>query len=102
MFSSLAEDVNAFAGNDIRFTRIAVTPEQIDRWDLPTAPPKKTDRRRFDDSITVQAEAIPPDVLVQLVDDEITARIDFEVYSGVLAEEEELRLEVQNLLKQVG
>lgn len=102
VFFSLSEDVNAFAGHDVGFTRIAVTPDQIDQWHLPTAPPKQTDRRRFDDSRTVQAEAIAPDVLVQFLEDEITSRIDLDVYSEILGKEDVLRQEVQNLLDKVS
>lgn len=103
VFSSLAEDVQAFTnGQAVRFTRIAVTAEQIARWDLPTAPPKATDRRKFDDTKTVQAEAIAPNILVQFLDDEITSRLDMAVYLGALEAEAELRAEVDLILKQVG
>jgi hypothetical protein len=77
LFSALAEDVTAFARGlgayDVQFTRLAVTPEQMADMGLLTAPPKKTDRRAFEGQ-TTQAEAIPPDVLSQLVRDAITAR----------------------------
>ena len=41
--------------------------------ELLTAPPKKTDRRAFEGQ-TTQAEAIPPNVLSQIVRDAIIAR----------------------------
>ena len=47
LFLALAEDVQAFAielGGVIEFSRLAVTPQQIDRLRLVTAPPKATDR----------------------------------------------------------
>lgn len=69
VFSSFAEDVQAFAraeGTDVQCKRIAVTPAQIERLNLPTAPPKATDRRAFDGE-TVQAEALPPDELCLIV-----------------------------------
>ena len=44
---------------DLDFQRVAVTTEQIAAWDLPTKPRKKTDRRRWDITDTVEAEAIP-------------------------------------------
>ncbi|GAB2580521.1 hypothetical protein GCM10027168_11730 [Streptomyces capparidis] len=55
MFSSLAEDVIAFAGAagaEVEFQRVAVTPEQIATYNLPTAPPKTTDRRSFSGTTT--------------------------------------------------
>ena len=50
MFLALKEDVEAFArelGGDVKFTRIAITPKQIVSYRLPTAPPKKSDKRAF-------------------------------------------------------
>ena len=63
LFLALAEDVKAFAWRydlDVTFTRLAVTPDQIEALALPTAPPKATDNRAFEGE-TCQAEAIPPD-----------------------------------------
>ena len=54
-------------------TRLAVTPAQVAEMGLATAPPKKTDRRSFAGETTTQAEAIPPDVLSQIVRDAITS-----------------------------
>ena len=64
VFQSLAEDVEAFAGelgaSEISFQRLCITPEQIERFGLPMAPAKTTDARAFDGSGTVQAEALEP------------------------------------------
>ena len=92
VFSSLAEDVCAICDDsgfevDARFTRLAVTPEQIATLGLPTAPPKATDRRRFDGENTVQAEAIPPDVLAENVRQAIDDRLDEAARQQVLAAE---------------
>jgi hypothetical protein len=97
IFASLAEDVaamvQAFCGDapvPVAFTRLAVTPEQADRLGLPTAPPKPTDRRRFEGQ-TVQAEALDPATLAEIVRAAITARRDFGAEAGVLAREAEFR-----------
>lgn len=81
IIDSLASDINAFIGElapwqDVNWRRIAVTPAQIDRYSLPTAPQKRTDVRgeRMDD--TVQAEALPPDVLAAEIDEAIAEVID--------------------------
>jgi hypothetical protein len=50
MFLAFLEDVEAFArelGGSAIFTRLAVTPAQIRKYRLPTAPPKATDNRAF-------------------------------------------------------
>lgn len=59
------------------FDRIAVTPEQIEAWSLPTRPTKGTDSRSASFSgESVEVDAIPPVDLRQLVTDAITAHID--------------------------
>src|SRR5262249_28262051 len=49
-------------GADIHFERLAVTPEQIRMWGLPSRPTKKSDSRakRFG-PISVELDAIEPD-----------------------------------------
>ncbi|HEB96741.1 MAG TPA: hypothetical protein ENI96_09975 [Sedimenticola thiotaurini] len=92
--SALSEDLGAFVdamGGDVEVIRIAVTPEQVDRYDLPTAPPKKEDKRSFDGDATTQCEALPPTILADLVREAIESRIDAVAYKATLAEEERLR-----------
>lgn len=82
IFGSLDEDVRAFIGEfggDAEFIRLAVTPDHIARYDLPTAPPKETDRRAFTGE-TVQAEALPPDVLARILQDAIGDYLDMDIY----------------------
>jgi hypothetical protein len=97
IFLSLGGDVvamvRAFCGDapvPVVFTRLAVTREQADRLGLPTAPPKPTDRRRFEGQ-TVQAEALDPATLAEIVRAAITARRDFGAEAEVLAREAEFR-----------
>jgi hypothetical protein len=54
--------------SDIAFQRIAVLPEQITGWNLPTRPTKKSDTRakNFGD-ISVELDAIEPDLLRSLL-----------------------------------
>ena len=96
IFTALAEDVQAFARDsfnaDVTFKRIAVTPEQIDRLGLPTAPPKTTDKRSgFTDNRTTQCEAIPPAELKRIVLAEIGAHWDHQAFDRMLAEQKEAR-----------
>lgn len=68
IIDALADDVAAFVAElapalPLEFVRVAVTPAQIGRYRLPTAPQKSTDRRGEHMAATVQAEALPPDVL---------------------------------------
>ena len=103
VFSALAEDVEAFvagmSGIAPTFCRLAVLPEQIRELGLPGAPPKPGDRRSFSGVETVQAEAIPPNVLVQIVQDAIVCRQDAEATDRVHKAELDLRAELEAKLR---
>lgn len=62
---------------EIHFERIAVTPEQIHMWHLPTRPTKASDSRSkgFADA-SVEVDAIPPGQLRELVQQSITQHVD--------------------------
>jgi hypothetical protein len=100
-FSFVSEDVASFAdhyGGDVQFVRLAVTPEQAAFYELPTAPPKPTDQRRFDGDETWQAEALDPRDLADIVRGAIEKRIDRAAYERVLEEEGVARFAVLNRL----
>jgi hypothetical protein len=104
VFSSLAEDIEGFAadyGSDVEFFRLAVTPEQAVLYALPSAPPKSTDRRRFEGQETWQAEALDPRTLAAIVAAAIDERIDREIYEAMIEEEEEARQDVLSRLRGV-
>jgi hypothetical protein len=62
---------------EIHFNRIAVTPEQITEWDLPSRPTKVTDTRaKGFDGESVELDAIPAWRLRQLVLECISMHID--------------------------
>lgn len=93
VFGSLDADIRAFLdamGGRAEFVRLAVTPDQIDEHDLPTSPPKTTDRRTFEGD-TVQAEALPPDVLADVVRDAIDGALDAEIFQAAVEMESAAR-----------
>lgn len=110
LFRNLAEDVKALAEDiggrdlDIRFSRLAVTPEQIVQFGLPTVPPKATDRRSFEGE-TVQAEALPPDVMADIIREGILSRIDPAVLTAAIERERAIqtmsRAEAAQLIRQL-
>lgn len=64
---------------DLRPVRVALTEEQVDEYELPTAPPKATDTRSASWSgETCQLEALPPDVLADVIEEAIRDVLDYE------------------------
>jgi hypothetical protein len=101
VFCSLDEDVRAFLKDmdgDATFTRLAVLPEHIETHRLPTVPPKATDNRAFH-GMTVQCEALPPDVLAGILDGAIHERLDWDAYDEALTMEKRGR---EWLLERIG
>ena len=70
-----------------------MTPQQIGKYRLPTAPPKATDNRAFSGQ-TCQAEALPPDVLANILRSAIEGRVDQRVLDRVLRQERRIRREL--------
>ncbi len=58
---------------NLHFKRIAITPEQIEEFDLPTKPRKQSDRRALHIHQTVEAEAMPANLLRDLLRENIEA-----------------------------
>jgi hypothetical protein len=62
---------------EIHFKRVAVLPEQIGLWNLPTRPTKKTDTRsKSFEGRSVEVDAIPVERLRQLVREAIGHHVD--------------------------
>src|SRR5262249_53892472 len=100
MFLAFLEDIEAFCrdlGGNATFTRLAVTPKQIERYRLPTAPPKSTDRRAFRGQ-TCQAEALAPDVLAAILRTALEVNIDHRVLRRVLRSEKAIRRDLTRRL----
>jgi hypothetical protein len=90
ILDSLAEDVSALAyglgKTDVEFRRVIVTPEQIEQYGLPSAPQKGTDNRGEWMDATVQAEALPPDVLAQEIRDVLESVTDADILEDMRAQ----------------
>ena len=78
---------------EITFERIAVTPEQIANWDLPTRPTKEKDTRskKFGSTISVELDAIEPNQLRTLVQEAIERHLPVEQFEKLKAAEESER-----------
>ncbi|MCT9094241.1 hypothetical protein N4G70_36180 [Streptomyces sp. ASQP_92] len=105
ILTALAEDVTAFAaggGAEVEFVRVAVTPEQVEIYQLPTALPSVTDRRSFSGSTTTQAESLTPDVLAAIVREAIESRRDMNVLQQAIEREPAERQALVDRLTGIG
>lgn len=104
MFGSLDEDVQVFAqhyGGVVEFTRLAVPPDQVEQFDLPTAPPKMSDNRSFE-GLTTQCEALDPVTLANIVRAGIESRQDATVRQAVIDQEADTRDELLQRFQLTG
>jgi hypothetical protein len=108
IFDSAAADISQMvadlAGVDqvgglVTFKRIIVTPEQIEKYGLPEAPPKATDRRGNWIGGTVQAEALAPDDLALELRQAIEAVVNLDVLTETLKTEAAERRRLLKRLK---
>jgi hypothetical protein len=84
---------------EIFFERIAVTPEQINEWDLPTRPTKASDTRsKGFGAISVELDAIEPNQLRQLVQDAIEQHLPADQFEVLKAAEESEREIISRLV----
>lgn len=88
---------------DIHFERIAVNPEQIEAWDLPTRPTKSSDSRaKGFGALSVELDAIPPQVLRDLVEQAIQRHLPYEQFQVLKAAEESERQLLTSLVGILG
>ena len=84
---------------DITFRRLAVTPEQIGEWNLPTRPTKKSDTRSKNfGEISVELDAIEPNRLRRLVQQAIEQHLPKRQFKVLKAAEESERAVIGRLV----
>ena len=82
---------------DIQFRRLAINPQQIQEYDLPTKPRKATDRRRLDITETVEAEAMPAAIMRRIVVDAVESYLPDGKLGAMKEVEESERLGLSRL-----
>lgn len=106
IFDSVAADVAAFVDADrphglvsVEFERVALTREQVQAHDLPTAPAKATDSRsKTWTGGTCQLEALPPNVIADILAEAIDRRINWTQFVEDLDAEKQDRMMISGLL----
>jgi hypothetical protein len=85
---------------EIYFKRLAVTPEQIDVWDLPSRPTKQSDSRaKGFAAISVELDAIPPDYLRSIAQQAIEQHLPAEQFKILKVAEESERLAIKAFVR---
>ena len=88
---------------EIHFERLAVTPEQIELWRLPTRPTKTSDSRaKGFGAISVELDAIEPDKLRALVEDAIEDHLPPHQFKVLKAAEDSERTLIRQLVAGLG
>jgi hypothetical protein len=88
---------------DITFEIVAVTSEQVMRWNLPTRPTKRSDTRsRAFVGDSVEVDAIPPEHLREMVRRCIERHIDQHQLDVLLVAESEERLVLEQMARRYG
>ncbi len=88
---------------EIHFQRLAVTPEQITAWNLPSRPTKTSDSRaRGFGPISVELDAIEPDQLRRLVEEAIEQHLPYQQLEVLKAAEQSERLLLTSLVRQIA
>jgi hypothetical protein len=89
---------------EIIFQRLAVTPEQIAEWDLPTRPTKTSDTRAksFGGALSVELDAIDPNVVRELVQAAIECHLPADEFAVLKAAEESERKIISRLVRSIA
>jgi hypothetical protein len=91
---------------EVNVKKVALTMDQIEEYDPPPNPAKITDSRaakyieEFGDS-SWELDALPPDVLTQLVDDEIAAIVDTDLRDEIIAREEKGKAALRKVAEKI-
>lgn len=89
-------------GAPMCFRRLGITPEQIAEYDLPTKPRKETDRRALHVEKTVEAEAMPANILRDLLRSEIEMWLPEDALEVVKVAERSEREQIRRMAEILG
>ena len=86
----------------IEFRRLAINPEQIEEYDLPTKPRKPGDRRRPDITVSVEGEAMPASTMRALVCEAVESYLPKGRLESLKVVEEDERWGMSRLAEYLG
>ena len=86
----------------LSFERIAITPEQIKAYDLPTKPRKASELRMPEITGTVEAEAMPSSILRTILRDRIEALLPEHALKIARVAEDSARRHIERVAEMLG
>lgn len=94
MTRDIEERLSLFSGSPVEIKRIALNMDQIEEFNPPPNPAKMTDSRYRDyrdqyGTSSWELDALRPEMLVELIEDEIKANMDVELFNSRLQIERE-------------
>lgn len=101
---ALERELRRHLDPDVRlyFERIAITPEQIAAYDLPTKPRKASELRMPEITATVEAEAMPASVLRTILRDRIEALLPEDALEIARVSEDSERRHIERVAEILG
>ena len=106
MVRDIQERLNDVMGAVVEVKKLAITPDQVAQYNPPPNPAKMTDSRaaRFVEEHgrdSYEVDALPPDVLTDIINDAFDEYIDQDSLDRVLALEDEDKAAIRRLIDQV-
>jgi hypothetical protein len=109
IYSSLVERLRNFGdyGERICFKRVALTSSQISQYSLPQDPAKTSDPNykkfveQYGDRV-VELDSLPPEVLRELIEENIRSTIDEELFVQVQEKELQERTQLQKIIESIA
>ena len=96
---SIERELLSHLATPLSVRRLAINPEQIETYDLPTKPRKEGERRRLDiqETVEAEAEAMPANIMRRLVRNAVEACLPPGALEATRAAEESERFGLQRL-----
>jgi hypothetical protein len=106
MVRDIRDRLAEFEVEDFEVVKVALNPDQVERWKLPPNPAKMSDSRAADfvdthGAMSYEVDAIPPKDLQKLVRQAIEDHMDLEAYYAVVEEEKLLTAKLQKAVEKI-
>ena len=101
---NIRERLNIFFNIDVKVKRIAITKQQIEKYNIPPMPAKRSDSRynefvKINGDIAVELDAIEPNTLQDILRESINGLFDMDIRKENLKEEEIIKEELKEEIK---